>query len=493
MSSPHEDESPHSASAGTSPRRKLGVVANFLSLAASSIAGSVLALWATSHLARALGVEGFGAFNLARTLIDYALIPSAFGITITASRTIAKSADGDRALAGRVVMIRAIAGFVGLLALVAIGWLWVSSELTGAALMAMMWAVPLTALSVDWVYSAHEDQRWAGVARTAGRALYAAIIILAVSSPLDIGIAGCALVAEAAFTTLLMWVHARSWIDLSTPVLTDVRGMIAHLGSSMHVGAAGLAVRLKTSADVLVLGVLGTQAALGYYSAGYRLVLFVNSLAGLYGTVLLPRMARARTDGHSAAVLGASFRVTLLIGMAVAAGGASVAGVAVVTLMGPAFVPARAVTTVLMVAAGFVVVSLALGYTAVALGHERQYGRITMGLAAANVVLNVALVPIFGMYGAAATTLGTEVVLTVALGWLLWHEGLLAALSPSWVARWLLCGAITAASAYGVLTLGLGLWLAILVGAMGFIGATITLRLVSSADWNQLSSAMSST
>lgn len=464
---------------------------NFLALAVSSVLGSVLALWATSHLARALGVEGFGAFNLARTLVDYALIPAAFGITVTASKAIARSTDGDPQLAGRVVVIRVAAAGLGAAILGLVAWLWIGDELTLAALSAMVWAVPLTALSVDWLYSAHEDQRWAGVARTAGRGLYTVIIVLAVSSASDIRLAGAALAAEAAFTTLLMWWHARRWVDLSRKVVTDVRGMVAHVKSSVHVGTAGLAVRLKTSADLIVLGALGTQAALGYYSAGYRLVMFVNSLAGLYATVLLPRMSRAAADGDSHAVVGVSTRVTTLLGAAVSVGGAAVAREAVLTLMGPAYEPAVTVATVLMVASGFIVVSLSLGYTAVALGFERLYGIITMGSAIANIGINIVLVPRFGMYAPAGTTLATEVFVAGVLVWLLRREGISAVYRGGWIVRAGTSVALMYASVRLVLGFDGGLWMAVAVGALVFAASVPLLRVLGRDDWRVLGSAVS--
>jgi len=468
---------------------KLGVAANFGSLAASSIVGSILALWATAHLARTLGVVSFGAFNYARTLVDYALIPASFGITVTASRAIARSADGDRALAGRVVVMRLFASVLGAMGLGVVALL-MKDRLTLTALAAMAWAIPLTALNVDWLYSAHEDQRWPSLTRAAVRLLYAAIVVTAVSSPLDIRIASFALVLEAGVSTLLMWSRARGWVDLSREVITDLRGMWDHLRQSVHVGAAGLAIRVKTSADLLILGALGTHAAVGYYSAAYRLVLFVNALAGLYGTVLLPRMSRAASEGRSQEVLGASFRATVLIGAGVSAGGGAVAGLAVVTLMGPAYAPAAGVTTILMVAAGFIVVSLALGYTAVALGHERVYGRVTMGIAVANVAINLVAVPAFGMYGAAVTTLFTEVLLASILAALLANEGLRSATGASWLVRLGITCALTLALARGTIALGAGLWLATIVGAAAFVVSVIALRLVSRQDWRILSSSV---
>lgn len=471
-------------------RRRQGVVVNFSSLAVSSIAGSVLALLATAHLARALGVVTFGSFNLARTLVEYALIPASFGITVTASRAIAKRPDGDPQLAGRVVALRILLSFVGAAGLAVVAS-FMTDQLTRTALAAMALAIPLTAANVDWLYSAHEDQRWPAVARTCGRAVYAILVVTLVATPADLRLAGVALVAEAALISLMMWVNARSWMDLSLSVITDLKGMWAHLKGAVHVGTAGLATRLKTNADLLILGAFGTAAAVGYYSAAYRLVLFVNALAGLYATVLLPRMSRASVAGDSRPVVRASFRATMLIGMAVSVGGAAIAGIAVVTLMGSAYAPAVGVTTALMVASGFIVVSLSLGYTAVALGHERAYGRITTGAAVANIAANLVLIPVFGMYAAAATTVVTEMALVIILALLLRREGLADAFTWTWSIRAVLLGVVLFASVRVSLVAGGGLWISAIVGVAVFVAGVIVLRLVSRQDWRVLSAGVS--
>jgi len=480
-------EEPIADSAEQPGRARQGVVVNFASLAVSSIIGSALALIATAHLARALGVVTFGAFNVARTLVDYALIPASFGITVTASRAIAKSPDGDPQLAGRVVSLRLILSLVGAAGLAVVA-AFMRDRLTLTALAAMALAIPLTAANVDWLYSAHEDQRWPAVARTCGRGLYAVLVVVLVSSPANLRVAGFALVVEAALITGMMWLNARKWVDMSLGVMGDVRGMWEHFKGAVHVGTAGLATRLKTNADLLILGAFGTATAVGYYSAAYRLVLFVNSLAGLYATVLLPRMSRATVDGEHAPVVRVSFRATMLVGMAVSVGGASIAGVAVVTLMGSAYAPAVGVTTALMVASGFIVVSLSLGYTAVALGHERAYGRVTTGAAIANVAANLVLIPVFGMYAAAATTLITEFTLVVVLGTMLRREGLSQAFGWGWSLRTLLVGAVLFLSVRGVLALGGGLWIAAAAGVAVFMAGVALLGLLSRSDWQVLSS-----
>ena len=60
--------------------RRRGLMANYIEFAASAVLGSLVALVATSHLARALQVEAFGQFSLVRTFSEYAILFSTLGI-----------------------------------------------------------------------------------------------------------------------------------------------------------------------------------------------------------------------------------------------------------------------------------------------------------------------------------------------------------------------------------------------------------------------------
>ena len=148
----------------------------------------------------------------------------------------------------------------------------------------------------------------------------------------------------------------------------------------------------------------------------------------------------------------------MLIGMAVSVGGAAIAGIAVVTLMGAAYAPAVGVTTALMVASGFIVVSLSLGYTAVALGHERLTGASPRGRPA-NIAANLVLIPLFGMYAAAATTLVTELTPHDHLGASASAEKAWRTRSRwSWCDRAVLAGASLFVAVRVSLAVGGGLW-----------------------------------
>ena len=62
--------------------RRRGILSNYFEFAVSALVGTALALWATVHLGRTLGVYVFGQFSLARSLGDYMLLVMNLGFTV---------------------------------------------------------------------------------------------------------------------------------------------------------------------------------------------------------------------------------------------------------------------------------------------------------------------------------------------------------------------------------------------------------------------------
>ncbi|MBE0416994.1 MAG: flippase [Coriobacteriia bacterium] len=442
--------------------------------------GSLLALVATAHLARSLGVEVFGAFNLGRTIVEYALIPISFGFSEIASRAIASSGSAaeQRMIAGRAVVLRAGAGMLGA-AVLAVTIAMLSDGPIRTVTLVVALSVPFQLTSVDWVFTAYENQRWPSFVRTLGRCLYALLIIVLVRNRQHVVLAAGALALEVAVVNVLLWFRARSLVSLTGQSVWDFRRLQQHLLAAIPVGIGGLAGRFKTSVDLLMLGVLATSLAVGYYAAAYRVVLFVNALANLYAAVLLPRISRSQARGDDfAEALRSNLRMTTALTAALAVGGLAVAKTAVLTLFGRAYLPATAVLALLLVASGLIVTSAALGNVGIALGRTRRYARIMSAGALINIVGNLIAIPLAGMYGAAVVTLVTEAIICGSLLLLLRDTGITAAYRRGWVLRLAVVLAGMYLAMLPVAGLNASLWVMVSVGGGSFLGLSLALRVL---------------
>lgn len=237
---------------------------------------------------------------------------------------------------------------------------------------------------------------------------------------------------------------------------------------------------LDKRVDTILVGSLMNPAAVGYYYLSKQIVGFVQSPAASLGFTLSPTYGEHKADGQTeraAAVYETSLKYVLLLYVPAAAGMVLVAEPAIRLLFGATYAPAA---PVLQVFAGYVVLQAVAFVTSDALDYlgrarARAYAK---GVASvANFLLNLALIPTYGVVGAAGATVVTHAgytgvnvavihsELSLSIGNLARHlavvVGVTAAMSA---AVWLvLTSASGPVAVVAAIALGVGVWAALSV------------------------------
>jgi O-antigen/teichoic acid export membrane protein len=371
--------------------------------------------------ARLLGPEAYGAYAVALSLLGVAAPLVALGLPLVALRTVA---------AGRTAELRGLARFgpaaiagTGLAAGLAV-WLaapllpaaWrfgLSAELAAFAVAAAAPAALLRWWS-GWVLGAGWSARG-----QAGEALLRPLLVLAGLGALaGLGWAASATDAIAlqagalslAALAAAVWAR-RSGRDTGGAGPASAPGRPAGhpgrwLGAGLPLMAAGLLGLLQLNLDVLMLGALADPAAAGPYHAASRLAQLAALPLVAANVVLAGELAAAHAHGERARLQrlmrGWARRCTALA--AVVLGLALLAGGSALQLFGPGFAGAQ---TALVVLAAGQVVNVACGSVALALSVTGQERAVLRGMAlgaAANLALNLLLIPPLGPLGAALAT-----------------------------------------------------------------------------------------
>ena len=168
--------------------------------------------------------------------------------------------------------------------------------------------------------------------------------------------------------------------------------------------------------DAVMLGLMAGPEEVGVYQVARRLAEFVVFCTAVASAVGLPRIAKAhaahRPDQVQAtvdAVNGISLLSTLVIVLAL-----GLLGPWALRLFGPEFASGY---LPMMLLAGSRLVSVLFGPASDLLlmtGHHRLLGKVNLSCALLNIVLNLILIPSFGIMGAAAATS------TALIAWSIW-------------------------------------------------------------------------
>ncbi len=384
----------------------------FLTLGVGEIASRLFAFVASVYLARTLGASVYGVVAAATTVMLYLAFVADCGMDMLGVREVAQHPDALPTTLPPILGARLLVAVALIAITVPAALVWLPRP-DGPVL--AMYSVTLitVALGTRWVHLGLEQAANASWARVMNEVTAAACVLLFVHTPSDLlrvpmaQVIGETLGAIFLFRTLPAAVR-KFRVELRPGVITP---LLRRSWTVVLHGLLGLAI---FNSDFLFLRTMQGSEAVGYYAAAYTLISFSQNLGVAYTMSLIPSITRVRNDATAARALfdGAMAQV-MAGGLPVAIGGVLVAGPLVALIYGAGYTASvRPLQLLLLVIPVALLRNVAQG---VLLANERPdlMLRTAAWAAGANVVLNVVLIPRWGMEGAAVATLVTEAARTV--------------------------------------------------------------------------------
>ena len=242
--------------------------------------------------------------------------------------------------------------------------------------------------------------------------------------------------------------------------------------------------------NIVLLALLATEQAAGYFRAGSVLALSLPMVASGLNNALLPLMARAHPGRPDSFMLGLerSFAALSLLGLPMAAGLIVLAQPLVRLFYGPHFGPAVFVFQLLGVTVPLKFAGNTLGVALTAADRQPQRTLLEGIGAAVNVALNLALIPLLAHTGAAIAVVVTDIAILVLSGIYLRRAGYrLDVLAAS--ARPTLAAGVMAVALWWMRGMTLGL--TIPIGVVIFSAAAFVVGAVRRSDIEWLRQAFS--
>ncbi len=357
------------------------------------VAGRVLsqafefALWVVA--VNRLTLAEAGVLAVALLAARYAGFLADWGATFTGSREVAQHGDSSGGVA-TLLRRREIATLVSCAAF--IGGIVLYDQL-------VMWPLVGTilfrGLNRDWISL--------GV----GKSVVAATSnLIAQSLALVIGLAAPASWLPGAF-------GLGAVVGLAFSLRTNPRAGVETPGSGSSGSGwyviAGLAGLIYTTADTFMLGALRTAEEVAVYSSVYRLPNAWLLVVGLSVGALVPRIAArlAAAPGERAKLRSNLSKVSVLCAFALVAATPVVLWLSPL-LFGPEFSAGKTPLAILMVATAATTIGAPFQILVIVDGSDRS-AAVAMAIAAClNILANLVAIPMFGMTGAATTTLVTQ-------------------------------------------------------------------------------------
>lgn len=381
----------------------------------SRFLASMLGFVATIFIARFLGSETLGIYYLVLSTVSWLGIAVEMGVPSAINKRVSEGHDeAAYTIAGGTIV-------VGLFLIVSVLALLFREQINdyigypAAVVVVLFLFVNLVQSTVNSILTGQHLVHISGIfnpIRTGTRSLVQIGAILAgfQITGLFIGYtAGYALVS-----VLGLWIAIRHFESISLPTAEHYRRIVSYAEYSW---LGELRSRAFNWVDVAVLGFFVSSSLVGIYTAAWNIAVFLILFGGSLSETLFPEMSSLSADEETESVAELFEAALTYGGLILIPGlvGGTLLSERLLRIYGEEFTQGATVLSVLIVA------TLIQGYqrqftmTLDAIDRPDVSFKVNAVFIGANVLLNVSLIPIFGVVGAAAATaLSVAVSLVIA-------------------------------------------------------------------------------
>jgi O-antigen/teichoic acid export membrane protein len=455
------------------------LVRNSLVVTAGGVVLKVLNVGFTLFVVRHLGEVGFGQYS---TVIAFCGIFGVFfelGVAQYVQRSIAQDRDRVVDLFWNLVAVRlllAVTGSVTIVALAA-GLGYAPTVVFGVFLLTVTYLPAALLMPLMTVLMANERFDVPTAVQVVGQLLTVGLgLILLAMGQGFLALLYSGWIVMPIQIVLCVWAMRRAGIGIPRRSVTPHRWMPL-VRASLPFGLTAIALTYNFSADAVILGFWHGDAAVGWYSAAYRLVFNLVAVVGGFLVVITPSLTREYvTDpARVGRIVRLSVQGMMLLSLPTAVGVSILADPIVGLLYGDAYAPSGAILALICWDVPLLLFNAFCGNVTAAIHLEREAAKVYLLSAIVNVALNLLLIPVYGAQAAALATLVSDGLSATRFAVLLHQHIDLGRISMR-VARVVLASALMGGVVW--MTRSLDLPFSIVAGGLSFSLLAVLLRLI---------------
>ncbi len=376
---------------------------NFSHLAFGEFASKAFGFLTSVYLARTLTVDQFGQYSWVMAVFAYLFLLGNFGFETYGVRTIANRSLKE--VMNGILILRSAYVLILLTAVAAANFLFFHK----ANYLLVLQSASLTILpfNTQYIFRGLNKSRYDGFFRVSQAGLFFILVYWYVNSQRLLMIPVLWFIA-AGCSSLIFWgIMTRTTpYKFSFPSFTIIKTVAR---DSLPIGIAGAIILFYMNFDTVLLGLYTNSQSVGIYSAAFRIYFFGYALVGLFYIAFLPSLSN-ENDRHSSVVhhhyvmslLAASFVVAVL--------GVLISQPIIEMMFGHLYSEAIPVLKILFLSLAAGCINAAYLNPLQAVGNDTLFIKLLLLRTGVFIVLCFTLIPIYGIAGAAFSTLIVEVV-----------------------------------------------------------------------------------
>lgn len=392
--------------------KKASIKVNFIMNSLLSISSFLFPMITFPYISRVLLASGTGRINFATSIVNYVLTLSMLGIPLYGVKACAVDRKDRKKLSQTVLellVLNGIAGGAGLLVLLGATLLVKEFRAQWELIAVMSLLVPLNIIGAEWFYRGMEEYTYISLRNMGFKLIGVLLMFLLVHDEQDVLAYGGILVLAGAGSYLLNFIRLRRYVRFGGLQRLDLK---RHIRPVLSFFVLSVSWTIYTNTDVIMLGMLQGETAVGYYSASLRIKAIILGIVSALSGVLLPRVVHFFAEKRYEEAVGmirknASFVLLsslYFIGFII-----TNAREVILLLAGKGYLPAIPVIQVTILMVLLVGYSSLLGTNVlISLGRERITILASFVGIGVNVILNAYLIPRYSALGAGVATVVGE-------------------------------------------------------------------------------------
>lgn len=377
-----------------------------------SVFGIIYPLITFPYISRVLLTENVGKINFGNSIVSYFSLVASLGVTTYAVRECSKYRDDKRKLgeiASQILSINLCSTIIAYLALIIT--LVVARSLDNYRILIIIQSstILFTTLGADWLNTAMEDFQFIAV-RTMGMQIFSLILMFVfVKKPEDYLFYAVISVVASSGANIINIFYRQRYCKTRFVFRMDWK---KHLPPILLLFSLILSQTIYTSSDITILGLLKGDYEVGLYSTSVKIYNIVNTIVASVAWVVMPQLSAsfAKKDYRQINnLLKYSLNYIIVLGLPCLVGLNIITKEIIFLIAGESYLEAELSLRILTIALGCSIISGWIGnMMMLPAGKEKICLRSSVVCAVVNIVLNLILIPVWGLNAAAVTTAVSE-------------------------------------------------------------------------------------
>jgi O-antigen/teichoic acid export membrane protein len=416
--------------AGVHHGTKRGLVKNVFSLGLVQVANYVFPFITVPIVSRIIGPDKFGVISFASSFVTYFTLLINFGFDLSATRAIAANRDNveernkifNQVVTAKILLF-AVSLILFLTCLFTVPQLRNEKEVAiFSFILCFSWVI-----TPNWLYQGMQELSRVAIFNLVTKIIFTVIILLVIREREDYIWQPLAISIAQVIVGIYSFSYAIRRYNISL-ARTKIQPVLELLWRERVIFFSMVVINLYTTTNTVLLGFLQSETQVGYYSAGYRLIIIIQSLISIpLSQALFPfigsAFAQSREKGLE--VVRQMVPIVTVITLTAALVLWLFGPLVILLIYGHKFEPSIMVFRILAFVPLIIGWSNLFGIqTMINLKMDKTFFRITALGAVMSIVLNFIFVTRFGFIGTAVSWVLTEILITVSMYLVLTRQGI---------------------------------------------------------------------